>query len=160
MHSPATNRRRLRTLVAGVAAAALVAGTALSAAGAPDGRFLGTPSDFGQDAPATPSVKEQLAHYGDRTLKNRWFVQLDGLSGKQLVDAAKGKGVNVKVNKQYNKLWNGVSVSVDDASVAKLSAIAGVKGLFPCGEDREPRPRREAGRRPCAPDDRRRRRQQ
>ncbi len=126
MHSPASNRRRGRVFGAGLAAAALVASSALTAVGSPADQDLGV----AVDTPAV-SIEEQLAAYGDRVLPNRWLVQLNGITGQQLVKSAQQQGVKVKVNKQFDKLWKGVSVDVDDNSVEKLAGISGVAGVFP-----------------------------
>ncbi|HEX7184704.1 MAG TPA: S8 family serine peptidase [Thermoanaerobaculia bacterium] len=80
-----------------------------------------------------------------------WFVELqgapiaDGGSPSDLAKekqafraAAKKAGVNFKERYAYDKLFNGFSVEVDSAGVAKLSRLPGVKDLYPVVEMRIP----------------------
>ncbi|HSN86364.1 MAG TPA: S8 family serine peptidase [Thermoanaerobaculia bacterium] len=73
-----------------------------------------------------------------------WFVELqgapvaDGGSAATLAKekqafraAAKKAGVNFKERFSYDRLWNGLSVTVDAAGLAKLSRMAEVKNLYP-----------------------------
>lgn len=73
-----------------------------------------------------------------------WFVELasaptsKGGARAQLAqerqafrDQAKALGLKVKDRLEFERLWNGVSVEVADADVAKLRDVPGVKAVFP-----------------------------
>lgn len=133
-----TTSRRVRTLGASIAALALVATTALTAAAEPDGgEYLGNASDFGQDV-ATLSVDEQLELYGDVVIPDRWLVELDGKNTNDLVRAASAEGVDVEVVTSYDLAWQGASVVVDDEEIEKVAALSGVSGVYPVLEVTNP----------------------
>lgn len=130
---------RLRAVAAGLAATALLATSALTAgADQLDGPHLGDASDFGVEAPPAPSIEEQLAHYGESVLKDRWLVELEGTNANRMVSDARAKGLNVKVRDTYSRAWSGVSVELDSTKAASLSQVRGVKGVYPVVEFTQP----------------------
>lgn len=129
MLSP-TRTRRLRAVGASLAAAALVATTAMTSLADEKDGHLGDAADFGVAGPATPSIEEQLAAYGDAVMPNRWFVEFDGGASK-LVGDAKSAGIDVNVVSTYSKGWNGASVVVDDGKIHDVAKLKGVRGVFP-----------------------------
>jgi minor extracellular serine protease Vpr len=85
---------------------------------------------------ADPGAQEDFA--------SAWFVELRGTAvadGGSLADltaekkafrnAAKAAGVNYKERYSFDTLWNGFSVQVNDANLAKLTRLAQVKNVFP-----------------------------
>ena len=122
--------RRPRALGALAAAAALALSTAAPAVAAELDTDHGSAADFGRAIEA-PSIGEQLAHYGDAVVPDRYFVELDGRSGQQLAADAKTAGLDVTVRGSFSEAWTGVSVEVDDAKVGRLAGLRGVTGLYP-----------------------------
>jgi subtilisin family serine protease len=80
-----------------------------------------------------------------------WFVELsspplaDGGSPATLAqekqafrDAARKAGVQMKERFSYDKLFNGLSVQVNAASLSRLNGLAGVKNIYPVVEIERP----------------------
>lgn len=85
---------------------------------------------------ADPGATEDFA--------SAWFVELRGAplaDGGSLADltsekkafrsAARAAGVTYKERYSFDKLWNGFSLQVDDANLAKLTRLAQVKNVYP-----------------------------
>jgi minor extracellular serine protease Vpr len=85
---------------------------------------------------ADPGAQEDFA--------SAWFVELRGTplaDGGSLADltaekkafrsAAKAAGVKYQERYSFDKLWNGFSVQVNDANLAKLTRLAQVKNVYP-----------------------------
>ena len=73
-----------------------------------------------------------------------WFVELHGTplaGGGSLADlaaekkafhrAARAAGITYKERYSFDKLWNGLSLQVDDAGLARLTRLAQVKNVYP-----------------------------
>jgi minor extracellular serine protease Vpr len=82
---------------------------------------------------------------------NAWFVELnspptsDGGSPATLAqekkafrDAARKEGIQLKERFSYDKLFNGLSVQVNEASLSRLSRLPGVKNIYPVVEVERP----------------------
>ena len=80
-----------------------------------------------------------------------WFVELSGkpladggtttelaLEKKAFRDAAKKAGIKMKERFSYDKVFNGFSVEVDEAGLARITHIAGVKNVYPVVEVERP----------------------
>ncbi|HJE51655.1 MAG TPA: S8 family serine peptidase, partial [Tessaracoccus flavescens] len=143
------SHKLIRAVGAGLLASALCAGTASTASASP----LPEPIANGpsKSAPAVPSVDEMVAQLGDYAVANRWLVEVDGTPKIQggnsaavkraqnsVVSAAAKQGIKVQVNKSYDNTWNGFSMTASQAEAAKLSALSGVKGVFPVIEVTRP----------------------
>ncbi|MDO5495631.1 MAG: S8 family serine peptidase [bacterium] len=132
--------RHARTLGAGLAACALIMGTAGPAAAAPD-----LPDPVGSaGAEERPSIEEQLESYGDSVLPDRWLVEVDGAAVIEggsaanaqrtqdgVVAAAQAEGLDVSVTANFSSAWNGVAVTASTADAEKLARLSGVAGVYP-----------------------------
>lgn len=134
-------RKRMTTrLVAATAASALVA-TAFAAPARAE-------IDLGRLSDYVKTVKQQA---GASAVPNKWFVQVEGATTsaggsasvakqnqKNVLNAAKGKGLKVSMTRSFTTTFNGMTVDVDDASVAELAATPGVVKVFPVVEVQRP----------------------
>ena len=103
-------------------------------------------ASWAQTAPLEPLYPASQADNNAATdeTPSAWFVELQGApvadggtaaalaQEKKAFRAAAGKaGIKLKERFAYDQLWNGLSVVVDQAGLAKLSRMAEVKSLYP-----------------------------
>ena len=103
-------------------------------------------ASWAQTAPLQPLHPAPQTDNGAATdeTPSAWFVELQGVpvadggtaaalaQEKQAFRAAAKKaGIKLQERFSYDQLWNGLSVTVDAAGLAKLSRMAEVKNLYP-----------------------------
>ena len=89
---------------------------------------------------------------------NAWFVELNSpptaeggspatlaQEKKAFRDAARKAGVQLKERFSYDKLFNGLSVQVSEASLSRLSRLPGVKNIYPVVEIERPQTEERPG---------------
>lgn len=82
-----------------------------------------------------------------------WFVELSepprsaggsairlATEKQELRNLAKAQGIKMKVRYSYDSLFNGLSVEVDAAGLAKIARMPGVKAVYPVIEVEQPEP--------------------
>ncbi|MGP9601559.1 S8 family serine peptidase [Brachybacterium sp. AOP42-E1-35] len=152
MHFNRSRLLRLRGALAAGAGAALVAGLlvappALAEGGSP--ALLGTASELGVEVPTPDDVLD----VAETAIPGRWLVQVDGaptLRGgsastnsraqEQVHERAEAAQIPMEVEETFVAGWNGMSVVMDDADVAKLRDVAGVTAVYPVLEVSMPEP--------------------
>ena len=142
---------RPRGVLAAAASATLVAGlfvaTPALADGGPDP--LGSGSDLGVTAP-TP---DEVLDASPAAIPGRWLVEVEGRSAMRGGDPAantaaqddvstraKAASIPLSVEETFVEGWNGMSVEMDDADVAKLRTLDGVTAVYPVLEVEAPDP--------------------
>ncbi|UQN08266.1 S8 family serine peptidase [Deinococcus sp. QL22] len=101
-----------------------------------------TPTGLGSSAPSLTTLSLPAA--SDNETARAWFVEFrerptsKGGSSAQIAQErqtfraqAKAMGIKMKERLEFGRLWNGVSVEVAAADVAKLRDLDGVKAVFP-----------------------------
>ncbi len=130
---------------------ALAAGIGLSVVGL----LANAASPIAHAAPASPVssttlgrlstyIAQAKASKTTHVLSDRYFVQLSGpatLNGgsaaaltsaqSKLQAAVKAAGIPMSVRRSYRSAFNGFSVTLKDADVARLAAVSGVSAIFP-----------------------------
>ncbi len=100
--------------------------------------------------PIEPQTPPPVADFGDGVIDETpslWFVELPSpaaLNGtkmrvlnaekKAFRAAAKDAGLEFDERYAFSTLWNGLSIRIDPADLAKLSRIKGVKAIYPVVE--------------------------
>lgn len=152
MHFNRSRLPRPRGALAAGAGAALVAGLlvappALAEGGPPE--LLGTASELGVEVPTPDEVLDSA----ETAIPGRWLVQVEGTptlrggnssansrSQEQVQQRAKAAEILMEVEETFVAGWNGMSVAMDDADVAKLRNVAGVTAVYPVLEVSMPEP--------------------
>lgn len=143
---------RPRGALAAGAGAALVAGLLVAPPALADGdspEFLGSASDLGVEVPTPDDVLDAAK----TAIPGRWLVEVKGdpvLRGgsasansqaqKKVEQRAAEAQIPMDVSQTFVSGWNGMSVEMNDADVAKLREVAGVTGVYPVLEVELPEP--------------------
>lgn len=143
---------RPRGVLAAGAGAALVAGLLVAPPALADGgdpEFLGSASDLGVEVPTPTDVLDSA----EAAIPGRWLVQVEGqpvLRGgsgssnsraqERVEQRAAEAQIPMEVAETFVAGWNGMSVTMSDADVAKLREVPGVTGVYPVLEVERPDP--------------------
>lgn len=152
MHFNRSELPRPRGALAAGAGAALVAGLLAGSPALADGQdyeSLGSASDLGVDVP-TP---DEALDAAEAAVPGRWLVEVEGTpvrrggsanansrAQERVQQRAAASEISLDVEESFVAGWNGMSVSMDDADVAKLRGVSGVTAVYPVLEVDLPEP--------------------
>ncbi|HEX7351766.1 S8 family serine peptidase [Brachybacterium sp.] len=152
MHVNRSDLPRARGVLAAGAGAALVAGLLAAPPALADGdgpEHLGSASDLGVEVP-TP---EDVLDAAETAIPGRWLVEVAGdpvkrggsastnaRAQEQVHERAEAAEIPMEIEETFVTGWNGMSVSMNDADVAKLRTVSGVRAVYPVLEVSAPEP--------------------
>jgi len=152
MHFTRPDLPRPRGALAAGAGAALVAGLLVAPPAQADGdspELLGTASELGVEVPTPDDVLDAA----ETAIPGRWLVEVEGepvLRGgsasstsraqERVQERAASEQIEMEVEETFASGWNGMSVSMADADVAKLRDVSGVQAVYPVLEVSPPEP--------------------
>ncbi|WP_448211313.1 S8 family serine peptidase [Colwellia sp. MEBiC06753] len=90
---------------------------------------------------ATASQTESLPRTAAEASPTAWFVQLESKPGssskslnserKAFREAMKSAGISYKERRNFEKLWNGLSIDISAEDANKIKSFSGIKGVWP-----------------------------